>query len=338
MNEFKVSVITPVYNAEKYLRKAVESAVHLDEVGEIILVEDKSPDNALQVCLSLEKGFDKVYLYQHPDKRNHGAGASRNLGIEKATCEFVAFLDADDYYLPNRFEKDKEIFLENLDVEGVYNAIGIHYYSEKAKQQFLEAGYRYQEFLTISDKVAPDDLFKVLFHAHPTIQGEFSTDSITLRKKVFEKVGYFNTKLRLQQDIHLWRRLAAFCKLKAGEIKNPVAIRGVHEENRITRKEDHKQYLDLWWKSLYKEFKKKQLEKNKFDIFRQAYYNYYSGNPNKLIAIKALLASVINQPSIIKQNFSHFDLNFLKVFGRNWLSLHVISAKNKLFKKTNSNS
>ena len=262
-NNFQVSVIIPVYNAEKYLRKAVESAVHLDEVGEIILVEDKSPDNALQVCISLEKGFDKVYLYQHPDKRNHGAGASRNLGIEKATCEFVAFLDADDYYLPNRFEKDKEIFLENLDVEGVYNAIGIHYYSEKAKQQFLEAGYRYQEFLTISDKVAPDDLFKVLFHAHPTIQGEFSTISITLKKEVFDLVGFFNPNIRLQQDTHLWRRLAAFCDLEAGEIKNPVAIRGGHENNRMTNNNGHAKYRNEWWESLRKEFKSKGITKDK---------------------------------------------------------------------------
>ena len=45
--DFEVSVITPVYNAENFLRKAVESAVNLEEVGEIILIEDQSPDNAL---------------------------------------------------------------------------------------------------------------------------------------------------------------------------------------------------------------------------------------------------------------------------------------------------
>jgi glycosyltransferase involved in cell wall biosynthesis len=63
-------------------------------------VEDKSPDNALEVCLKLAEKYQRVKLYQHPDQQNHGAGASRNLGIEKATGEFIAFLDADDYYLP----------------------------------------------------------------------------------------------------------------------------------------------------------------------------------------------------------------------------------------------
>src|SRR5687768_1176577 len=109
MPTFKVSVIIPVYNAEKYLRGAVESAVNLEDVGEILLIEDKSPDNALQLCHQLAKEFDKVRVFTHPHGENKGAGASRNLGIEKSTLDYIAFLDADDWYLPNRFVKSKEI-------------------------------------------------------------------------------------------------------------------------------------------------------------------------------------------------------------------------------------
>ena len=94
----KISVITPVYNAEKYITQAVESALQFPEVWEIILVEDQSPDNALEVCKTLVTNYpERVKLYQHPDKGNHGAGASRNLAISKATGEFIAFLDADDF-------------------------------------------------------------------------------------------------------------------------------------------------------------------------------------------------------------------------------------------------
>ena len=78
VRDFSVSVIIPVYNAESFLSKAIESVVYLEEVGEIILIEDQSPDNALALAVSLEQEFDKVKLYQHPDKKNHGAGASRN--------------------------------------------------------------------------------------------------------------------------------------------------------------------------------------------------------------------------------------------------------------------
>src|SRR5690349_14845174 len=97
-SEEKVSVIIPVYNAAKFLRQAVESAVHLPEVAEIVLVEDRSPDNALQICGELVREFSKVKMYQHPNNENRGAGASRNLGIEKSTFPYVAFLDADDRY------------------------------------------------------------------------------------------------------------------------------------------------------------------------------------------------------------------------------------------------
>ena len=76
-----ISVIMPVYNAASFLRKAVESAVELNGVKEIILIEDGSTDHSLEICMELSSLFDKVKLFQHPDKGNHGAGASRNLGL-----------------------------------------------------------------------------------------------------------------------------------------------------------------------------------------------------------------------------------------------------------------
>ncbi|MEM6516496.1 MAG: glycosyltransferase family 2 protein [Bacteroidota bacterium] len=186
---FKVSVIIPVYNAEKYLRKAVESAEILDEVGEIILIEDKSPDGALDLCKELASKYVKVKFYQHPDKGNHGAGASRNYGIKNASCDYIAFLDADDYYLTNRFFTDKEILESRKDAEGVYNCVGTYFHSEEAKNQFFNQGLGYQETLTFSAAPEPKDLFQVLFHQHNSITGEFHTNGITLRKPVFEKVG-----------------------------------------------------------------------------------------------------------------------------------------------------
>jgi glycosyltransferase involved in cell wall biosynthesis len=137
---FKVSVIVPVYNAEKYLQKAVESAEALVEVEEIILIEDKSPDNALMVCHELVSKYNKVKLYQHPDKGNHGAGASRNLGIQESSCEYISFLDADDYYLPNRFARDKEVFSNHENCDGVYSAVGTRFHSKAAKDDFFNQG------------------------------------------------------------------------------------------------------------------------------------------------------------------------------------------------------
>lgn len=229
----KISVITPVYNAEKYITQAVESALQFNEVYEVILVEDQSPDNALEVCKKLAQKYDRVKLFQHPDKGNHGAGASRNLGLEKATGDFIAFLDADDYYLPNRFEAEKELF-KNPDVEGVYGAIGVHYYSEKAKDQYYSIfGDR---LTTVYRKHSSKDVFRGQLGMNGSF-GLFSIDSLTIRKSALDKKlsPMMKTHLRLHQDTEFLFRLSYYLDLYPGILDQAVANRGVHEDNRITQ-------------------------------------------------------------------------------------------------------
>lgn len=228
----KISVIIPVYNAEKYISQAVESALQFEDVYEVVMVEDKSPDNALQVCTELAEKYDRVKLYQHPDKGNHGAGASRNLGMEKAGGDFIAFLDADDYYLPNRFDAEKELF-KNDEVDGVYGAIGVHYYSDKAKEQYYKVfGDR---LTTVYKKYHPKDVFPGQLNMIGTF-GLFSIDSLTIRKSSLKNMEYFfKTHLKLHQDTEFLFRLSYYLNLYPGILDQAVAVRGVHENNRITK-------------------------------------------------------------------------------------------------------
>lgn len=229
----KISVITPVYNAEKYIQQAVESALQFDEVYEVILVEDKSPDNALEVCKQLVDKYNRVKLYQHPDKGNHGAGASRNLAIEKSTGDFIAFLDADDYYLPNRFDAERELF-KNPDVDGVYGAIGVHYYSEKAKEQYYKVfGDR---LTTVYKKHDPKDVFPGQLKMKGSF-GLFSIDGLTIRREsLMQRVKpLFKTHLRLHQDTEFIFRSSFYLNFYSGILDEAVAMRGVHENNRITQ-------------------------------------------------------------------------------------------------------
>ena len=229
----KISVITPVYNAEKFVTQAVESALQFDEVYEVILVEDQSPDNALQVCAALAEKYDRVKLFQHPDKGNHGAGASRNLGLEKATGDFIAFLDADDYYLSNRFDAEKKLF-KNPEVEGVYGAIGVHYYSEKAKNQFYSLfGDR---LTTVYKNHPPKDVFRGQLGMLGSF-GLFSIDALTVRKSALDQKlsPMMKTHLRLHQDTEFLFRLSYYLDLYPGILDKAVANRGVHESNRITQ-------------------------------------------------------------------------------------------------------
>ncbi len=221
---FEVSVIIPVYNAEKYLRQAVESAISLDAVREVLLVEDKSPDNALEVCHALVRQYSKVKLLRHPHGENRGAGESRNLGLRSATSEFIAFLDADDWYLPNRFEKERDLF-KDPSVDGVYSATGFYY----------EDGQRPDDsrLTTLPRGVPPEMLLEVLLTSRG---GRFTTNSITVRRSLFARTGLFDTSLRLHQDTHLWLRLAYFGRLLPGEVDQAVSVRRVHGENRIAAK------------------------------------------------------------------------------------------------------
>ncbi|WP_262150633.1 glycosyltransferase family 2 protein [Chryseobacterium foetidum] len=230
----KISVIIPVYNAEKYIVQAVESALQFNEVFEVILIEDQSPDNALEVCQKLCNKYDRVKLFQHPDKKNHGAGASRNLGLEKAAGDFIAFLDADDYYLPNRFDAEKELF-KNSEVEGVYGALGVHYYTEKAKKQYYHI---YQDKLdTVYKKADPKDVCP----GQMNLRGSFGLihlDTLTIRKSALSKMDkMFETSLRLHQDTEFTIRLAFYLQLYTGINDRAIAIRGIHESNRITKVE-----------------------------------------------------------------------------------------------------
>lgn len=229
----RISVVIPVYNAEKYISQAVDSVLHFDEVHEIILIEDNSPDNALQICQQLAEKHKKIKLYQHPDKKNHGAGPSRNLGIEKSTGDFIAFLDADDYFLPNRFDAEKELF-KDPKVEGIYGALGVHYYSEKAKQQYYQLfGDR---LTTVYKKYDPKDVFPGQLHMLGTF-GLFSIDTLTIRREaLINKVNpLFKPHLRLHEDTEFLFRLSYYLDLYPGILDKAIAVRGVHENNRITK-------------------------------------------------------------------------------------------------------
>lgn len=89
----KVSLIVPVYNTSKYLEKCINSLINqtLKDI-EIIIINDGSTDNSEKI---IKKFNDKRIKYIA--KQNEGIGKTRNLGIEKATGEYLAFVDSDDY-------------------------------------------------------------------------------------------------------------------------------------------------------------------------------------------------------------------------------------------------
>ncbi|MEG0925719.1 glycosyltransferase family 2 protein [Chryseobacterium sp.] len=303
----KISVIIPVYNAEKYVSKAVESALQLEEVDEVILVEDKSPDNALQVCRELVKKYNRVKLFQHFDQGNHGAGASRNLGIEKATGDFIAFLDADDYFLPNRFTAEKELF-QNPTIEGVFNAIGTEYLTEKGKEEFL-ANINDSHLLTVNYPAEGNEVFRGLLGLTSRTFGSFFTlDAVTVRRSSLESSKLrFNEALRLHQDSDFIMKLAHHCHLKSGIIDQPVAMRGMHDDNRITKivkySPQYNQRQFLFWNSLYEWSQTLALEKDvkqHIDLQKKAFELSTKKGLSKTLD---LLVAILKNPNILRTKY-----------------------------------
>ena len=302
-----VSVIMPVYNAVAFLEKAVNSALSLEEVGEILLIEDGSRDDSLELCKKLSSENSKIKLYQHSDKGNHGAGASRNLGLENASQEFIAFLDADDYYLQNRFEAERELF-KNPKTEGVFGAIGKEFLTEKGKIAF-EKKFKNVALTTVNYGAEGKEVFLGLLGLNSKTFGTFfHLNALTIRNASLKKNNLrFNQNLRVHQDSDFIIKLSHYCYLKSGIIDKAVAIRGVHDDNRITKIVKFSEIFNsrqlLLWQSLYDWAETVKITENaKKEIWLQK-SAFLISSKRGVRKYMLLLKTILKNPTILKTKY-----------------------------------
>ena len=111
---FKVSIIIPVYNAEPYIKQCLDSVVsQVIDPKEVIIIDDGSTDSTDNIIRKYADSYEYIRVFS---QERQGAGAARNLAISKAQGEFVAFMDADDFYAD-------ENSLERLYVGAVTNKV-----------------------------------------------------------------------------------------------------------------------------------------------------------------------------------------------------------------------
>lgn len=109
--ENQVSVIIPVYNAEKFIKQAVESVLSQTYTNiEIVLVDDQSSDKSAEIIRKLMSEHPNIKYYLQ--EQNLGAGAARNKALELATGQYVAFLDSDDIWLASKLELQLNLMKE----------------------------------------------------------------------------------------------------------------------------------------------------------------------------------------------------------------------------------
>lgn len=244
--DFKVSVIIPLFNAEKYIKDAVESALSLTEVGEIIIVDDGSKDNSYEIAINLSNIYSSVKVYSHFGNKNLGPAATRNFGIKNASCMYISFLDADDIYQKNRFICSKEIFLTQPLTEVVYACSHTIFLNEEGKKKY----YNYEEshIYTLFKKVETKDLFKtLLFYGY----GRIHTSAITIKVSALNKTGLFNENLLWGEDTEFWLRLAYETNMVPGELESPVSLRRIHDNNLVHQVDKAKFYENEIYHSLF---------------------------------------------------------------------------------------
>lgn len=181
-----VSVIIPSYNAAEYVKEAVDSALRqtYSEV-EVVVVDDGSTDKTKQALAPYIGKKQIKYIYQD----NKGLAGARNTGIKNSSGEYIAFLDADDLFLPEKIEEQVRIFEDNRSYGVCYSDL-LH---------FDEVGNFYHHRY----KYPSGNIFEPLLHR------QFMNPlTVMVRKEIFDQYGYFDEKLHRSEDWDLWLRWA----------------------------------------------------------------------------------------------------------------------------------
>jgi glycosyltransferase involved in cell wall biosynthesis len=206
----KVSVIIPTYNYGRFINSAIESVLaQTFPIYEIIVVDDGSTDETEEI---VKKFGDKVrYIKQ----KNSGVCAARNNGVANSSGDFIAFLDADDIWLPEKTEKQITKFQENAEI-GLVSC---------GKREFdSESGETTAFLLDGKEGWVADDL--LLFEV-PTIN--VSGGAIMVSRQAFDEVGGFDVNLIVAEDWDFCYRIAR--KFQVGFVPEVMVDYRIHGKN-----------------------------------------------------------------------------------------------------------
>ena len=182
----EISVIIPTFNYGKYIKRAIESILtQTYQDVEIIVVDDGSTDNTREIIRS--KQSDKIrYFYQE----NKGAPSARNKGIVESKGKYIAFLDADDEWLPTKLEKQVDKFQRSS------NKVALIYGWAKIID---EKGNLFMKF---QSRTQGEILREILDRSF------MPSSTVIVKKECFHAVGLFDENFTSCQDREMWTRIA----------------------------------------------------------------------------------------------------------------------------------
>ena len=184
-----ISVVIPAHDAEATLGRALDSVLAQTlRAGEIIVVDDASADSTASVAKSYA---DRVTILALPNRL--GAATARNAGVRAAAGDWIAFLDADDEWLPAKLERQAAALSEARDASFVFCA------SEEFAPDGRSLGDTFRGHPVIAGKDAWKALLAVNFVASPTVMAP---------RELLLRLGGFDESLKVAEDQDMWIRLA----------------------------------------------------------------------------------------------------------------------------------
>lgn len=242
------SVVIPLYNKENWIEHTLNSVLNqtFDDY-EIIIVNDGSTDRSQEIVMQFTNAKIKYF-----SKENQGVSVARNFGIEKATANYIAFLDADDLWFSNHLAHLRAL-IEKHPNTGIY--------ASRYQLIFKNQSIYIPQFkgipLDYSGIVA--DYFKSSLH-----YAIATSSSVAVSKEIFKTVGFFDTSVSAGEDTDMWIRIALKYPVIIGEsitasyvhsVKNSLSKKSIlqkkikafdfYREDEL-RNPSLKKYLDLY--------------------------------------------------------------------------------------------
>lgn len=211
-----ISVVIPCYNAIRYISATIQSAQAQDWPGlEILVVDDGSSDGSAALVQSM---FPDVRLIQ---QANQGVAAARNNGIAHAQGEWIAFLDADDIWLPGKLQAQWAMIQASPGTRMAYTAWQVWTSSEPVPPPAYLAKLNAEADNTARWAGASGWVYSQLL-----MDCAVWTSTVLAHKSVFSEVGVFDPTLRIGEDYDLWLRASRITQIL--RVPRPLALYRMH--------------------------------------------------------------------------------------------------------------
>lgn len=247
----KVSIIIPAYNASKYLREAINSAISQTyENIEIIVINDGSKDNGKTEKIAKSYG-NKIKYYC---KENGGVSTALNFAISKMTGDYFSWLSHDDKYYPEKVEKQIK-FLKEHNLLGKKVILYSDYDLMDNHSRIFATSIKNHEELTKKPE-------------YSLLRGAINGLSLLIPKEAFEECGTFDETLKCAQDYELWERM----QKKYSFIHQPeiLVTTRLHQEQQGNTSEKMVIEGNEFWTNLIKHTskeKKEELENTEYNFY-----------------------------------------------------------------------